>query len=489
MAAMREKAKTGGSDAAGTARAFVSLDELLRLKHRARGFSFLPRQPVHSLLTGRHASRLRGRGLNFEELRHYCEGDDTRSIDWLATARLGSPHVRVYSEERDRPVLLLVDQRSSMFFGSRRCMKSVAAAEAAALAAWRVTSLGDRIGAVVFGDARIVDIKPQARDAGAIRVLSEVARQNRLLGAAGGAPGQFNAALRQAARLATHDWLICLISDAAGADDETTRLVTRLCAHNDVLSIYVHDPLEHDLPDVGTAVFASDREQIEVEFLLTRPARPFRERTCAMARASRRILAPPRDSRPADLDRPERRRAIAGTDRQAPRPARGGGAGRRRDMTADPGDLANLRDLAMPAPVSFWPPAVGVWILAAGLCALLAVALWRAVRRYRASAYRRAAVAELGAIAAGAPGAAEKVSAILKRVAMVDYGRPRVASLTGAAWADFITANGGTDAAVIGQALTGAFDARRAPDPSAHQRLVAAATRWVRGRPPPNREA
>lgn len=266
MAALREIARTGGARAANGARAFVSLDQLLRLKHRATGFSFLPRQPVHSLLTGRHASRLRGRGLNFEELRHYFEGDDTRSIDWRATARLGTPHVRVYSEERDRPVLLLVDQRSTMFFGSRRCMKSVAAAEVAALAAWRVTSLGDRVGAVVFGDTRVVDIRPQARDAGVVRVLSEVARQNRLLGAPGDtATDQLNEALRHAARMATHDWLICMISDGSGADEETTRLVTRLCAHNDMLAIYVHDPLEHDLPDVGTAIFASDRGQIEVD--------------------------------------------------------------------------------------------------------------------------------------------------------------------------------------------------------------------------------
>ena len=116
---------------ADTQGVYVGLDDLIALEYRGRKVSFLPRQPVHSLLAGRHASRLRGRGLNFEELRHYVEGDDTRTIDWLATARLRSPYVRVYSEERDRPVLLLVDQRSAMFFGSRRAMKSVAAAEAA----------------------------------------------------------------------------------------------------------------------------------------------------------------------------------------------------------------------------------------------------------------------------------------------------------------------------------------------------------------------
>src|SRR5262245_27716143 len=177
--AIRERPQVPGeARKSEEARAVVSLEELLRLKHRATGFSFLPRQPVHSLLAGRHASRLRGRGLNFEELRHYYEGDDTRSIDWLATARLRNPQVRVYTEERDRPVLLVVDQRSSMFFGSRRAMKSVVAAEAAALAAWRVTSLGDRVGAVVFGDADEVANAPMARAAGASGGRGERVRED-----------------------------------------------------------------------------------------------------------------------------------------------------------------------------------------------------------------------------------------------------------------------------------------------------------------------
>src|SRR6186713_3447900 len=85
--------------------------ELARLQFRARGFSFLPRQPIHSLLAGRHASRLRGRGLNFEEIRRYLPGDDIRQIDWKATMRLRKTQSRVYTEERERSVLFLVDQR------------------------------------------------------------------------------------------------------------------------------------------------------------------------------------------------------------------------------------------------------------------------------------------------------------------------------------------------------------------------------------------
>lgn len=267
------------------ARATVALDDLVRLRHRARGFSFLPRQPVHSLLTGRHASRLRGRGLDFEELRHYFEGDDTRTIDWAATARRGEPHVRVYSEERDRSVLLLVDQRQSMFFGSRHAMKSVAAAEAAALAAFRVTSLGDRVGAIVFSEHGLVEIRPQAREAGVRRILAEVARQNRLLSAEGPTPDGtlLNAALRQAARLANHDWLVCLISDMAGADGETVRCMTEITAHNDALAILVQDPLEADLPDIGRAVLAEGDRQVEIDL----SARDLRRRFAGEAAAER----------------------------------------------------------------------------------------------------------------------------------------------------------------------------------------------------------
>ncbi|MCX5569279.1 DUF58 domain-containing protein [Kaistia nematophila] len=283
----------------GPARAYVTLDELLRLKTSAKGFSFLPRQPVHSLLTGRHASRLRGRGLDFEELRHYYEGDDTRTIDWAATARLGSPHVRVYTEERDRSVLLLVDQRLSMFFGSRLMMKSVAAAESAALSAWRVTSLGDRIGAIVFSEDRITEIQPEARDRGVLPILHEVARQNAALKATDSRaadPGLFNEALRRASRLVHHDCLVCVISDAYGADAETTKLVTRITAHNDVLAIFVSDPIEADLPPLGRVIVGEGDNQIEVDSaavsLRHRFASGFSERRASLEGFSRQRTIP-----------------------------------------------------------------------------------------------------------------------------------------------------------------------------------------------------
>ncbi|MFK7852058.1 MAG: DUF58 domain-containing protein [Akkermansiaceae bacterium] len=228
-----------------TSRTSVVLDDLLRLKADARGFSFLPSQPVGSLLSGRHTSRLRGRGLAFEELRHYHPGDDIRTIDWRATARLRSPHVRVFAEERERPILLLVDQRSPMFFGSRRAMKSVAAAELAALAAWRVLDVGDRVGGLVFNDDEIVNIRPNRGPTQALRLFHEIVRMNQMLSERRSVSEKIslNGVLEKTLSLAKHDHLIILISDLDGADERTSDLVTRMNVHNDVMVVAVYDPL------------------------------------------------------------------------------------------------------------------------------------------------------------------------------------------------------------------------------------------------------
>lgn len=133
---------------------YVSLAQLMALEFKARDLSFLARQPQGSILAGNHASRLRGRGLNFDELRRYQPGDDLRHLDWRASLRTGKPVVRTFTEERDRPALIVVDQRMSMFFGSQRSFKSAVAAELAALAAWMVFMPG--IGLAVWSSTTSV---------------------------------------------------------------------------------------------------------------------------------------------------------------------------------------------------------------------------------------------------------------------------------------------------------------------------------------------
>ena len=160
---------------------YTDVESLVKLKYQGQGFSFLPRQPIHSLLAGQKTSRMRGRGINFEEIRNYLPGDDIRNIDWKVTARMRKPHTRVYTEERDRPTLLVVDQRINMFFGSKRAMKSVVAAEAAALGAWRVVGVGDRVGAVIFNDTEIESIRPHRSNKTVLNILGSLVRMNQML--------------------------------------------------------------------------------------------------------------------------------------------------------------------------------------------------------------------------------------------------------------------------------------------------------------------
>jgi uncharacterized protein (DUF58 family) len=254
--------------AAKQAHVYADLDQLMRLRFKASGFSFLPRQPIHSILSGRHASKLRGRGLNFEELRNYLPGDDTRNIDWRVTARTREPYVRVYTEEKDRTVWLLVDQRISMFFGSRWKMKSVVAAEAAAASAWRVLSQGDRVGAVVFDDSEVQVVPPHRSQERVAQILKLIVRKNHALNAQVDitpGPGMLNQALKQVAALARHDCLVCLIGDGTGIDEDTRKYVTRLTEHNDVLSVFIYDPLEQSMPSAGRLVFSDGLSQLEFD--------------------------------------------------------------------------------------------------------------------------------------------------------------------------------------------------------------------------------
>ena len=246
---------------------YVSLDALIRLQFRIRDVGFLPCQPVHSILNGRYASRLRGRGLNFEELRGYLPGDDTRTIDWKVTARTRKPYVRVYSEERDRPLILLVDQRSDMFFGSSLNMKSVTAAEIAAIAAWRSLALGDRVGAIIFSDQYLREYKPLRSRQRVTQILAGIAKMNHELGSEHNVTpqaGRLNQALDRAFRLAGHDALVCLITDGYGADSRSRSTVTRINAHNDVLMAYVFDPLEARLPTGSDLRFSDGALQLGI---------------------------------------------------------------------------------------------------------------------------------------------------------------------------------------------------------------------------------
>jgi uncharacterized protein (DUF58 family) len=247
---------------------YTDLHALVRLRYGASGFSYLPRRSVRSLLSGRKRSRLRGRGLDFDELRHYRPGDDIRTMDWRVTNRTGKPHVRVYTEERDRPVIAVVDQRLPMFFGSERKMKSVVAAEVAAITAWRVLAVGDRIGAILFNDQQTVEARPTRNERKVMGWLGDLAAMNNALSVTPdheSDPLALTRALTLVERSVGHDYLVVLVSDFFGWSEAALDTIRRINRHNDIICALVFDPLERDISSADRLVVSDGRYQLEID--------------------------------------------------------------------------------------------------------------------------------------------------------------------------------------------------------------------------------
>ena len=237
--------------AAGLSGANVALAQLIALRHR--GMKFLLEPKVARLsMAGPSRTAIRGRGMEYAESRAYLPGDEIKNMDWRVTARTGKPHTKLFQEERERPVILLVDLSPSMFFGTRRAFKSVVAAEAAALFAWAAMARGDRIGAVVAADGHHRELSPASGRRGVLRVLGAIAECAALRGPAG-TPGpavlaDASARLRQIARPGS---LICIISDHYKLSQDVASHIAKSCAHGDLIGVWVHDPLEVEPPPPG----------------------------------------------------------------------------------------------------------------------------------------------------------------------------------------------------------------------------------------------
>lgn len=228
----------------------VSVRQLRDLHRQALELDRLAGGAVDSLFPGAWRSRFRGRGIEFDEVRPYQWGDDYRTVDWKVTARTGEMHTKLFQEERERTLWLVLGAGPSMQFGTRNCFKWVRAAETAALFAWLAREQGDRVGAVVHGDARRCHVLPSAG--------GEVGL-SRLFGLLAGVhsreveePGTLNDALRHLRRLARPGSLMLLVGDFQALDGEVDRHLAHLARHGELAAVRIFDPLEQELPASGS---------------------------------------------------------------------------------------------------------------------------------------------------------------------------------------------------------------------------------------------
>ncbi|HET7111918.1 MAG TPA: DUF58 domain-containing protein [Gemmatimonadales bacterium] len=217
----------------------VSPDVLAQVKAielRTRGL-------VTSLFAGEYRSLFRGQGMEFAEVRAYEPGDDFRAIDWNVSARLASPFVKTFTEERELTVMLVVDQSGSTRFG-RPMTKAALAVEVGAVLALAAAAQNDRVGALLFADEVERVIPPRKGRRHALRVIRDL-----IAFAPEGRHTNLAASLLYATRLLRHRSIVVVLSDFVAEGWE--RPLRRLAARHEVVAIAVEDPRERNLPEAG----------------------------------------------------------------------------------------------------------------------------------------------------------------------------------------------------------------------------------------------
>lgn len=227
----------------------LCLDELLHYKSQT--VRWLP--PANSLwsqLSGQHQSRQKGRGMDFSEVRQYQPGDDIRSIDWRVTARTGKPHTKLFSEEREQPVVLYIDLNPSLFFGSQLVLKSVQLAHIASLICWLTVAQKDRIGAIIDTGNKRFEFRPSSRTSSPLRIMqqlvavhSESLQENKLNQRGSDMPSMASG-LKTLHQLCPKGSEIILLSDFMRYQESDRALLTQLRKHNRLRLVHIYDPLE-----------------------------------------------------------------------------------------------------------------------------------------------------------------------------------------------------------------------------------------------------
>jgi len=236
----------------------VDKQSLIALHRQAATLSLAPLK-VRAAQSGQYLSAFRGRGMEFDEVRPYQAGDDVRTLDWRVMARTGKPHTKLFREERERGVLLWVDNRRSMFFATRGAFKSVIAARAAALLAWVAVKQGDRIGGLIFSEEQHEELRPQSGKHAVLHFIQRLVAQEQLAWSQTTAPLRDASLASEAAmqsllrlrRVARPGSLVVLLSDFRDVDERSELHLAQLARHNDVVMLFIYDELEATLPPAG----------------------------------------------------------------------------------------------------------------------------------------------------------------------------------------------------------------------------------------------
>lgn len=253
----------------------IDSNRLVQLRKLATMLPLAKQKKVLNDLSGNHSSFLRGRGMDYSEVRQYQAGDDIRSMDWRVTARTGKAHVKVFNEEKERPVLLLCDLRAGMQFGSQRALKSVLAADITALISWASLQAGDRVGAFLFTDQQELNLRPQPGRKAILHLIRELASLGTSQPA--DASSRLQQVLRHLRRVARPGSRIYIVSDWSGFDEDCQQHLYHISRHSDLVAIHISDPLEQELPPPGIYPIEDGQQHLLLNSVSTNNREQYRQ--------------------------------------------------------------------------------------------------------------------------------------------------------------------------------------------------------------------
>lgn len=239
----------------------AALNELIDLRRYVPSVRYHPEGKA--IRSGAHLSKLRGRGMDFSEIRNYQAGDEIRHMEWRVTARTGRPHVKIYQEERERPVVILADFNPTMIFGTRIAFKSVIAARLAALLAWTAIKKGDRVGGLFFSATDHSEFMPRSRDVGVLPMLASLSLYTAQTTQQREAqPRPLSDVLIRVHRVLRPGSILVLISDFYALDDQCEKHLNRLRCHNDILAYHICDRVELAPPKPQQYAITNGQQEI-----------------------------------------------------------------------------------------------------------------------------------------------------------------------------------------------------------------------------------
>ena len=216
---------------------------------------------VNEALSGAYKSVFKGSGAEFEEVREYVPGDDVRNIDWNVTARMGSPFVKLYVEERELTVILLVDMSRSNMFGTRVQMKNEIAAQLSAALAFSAIKNNDKVGLIIFTDKIEKYVPPKKGKKHVLRVIREI-----LFFKPSGRKTNLTSAIDFANSVLIKKSVLFVISDFYDTGFKKPMMIAS--KKHDVIAVHVNDSLEYSIPRAGIVQF-EDAETGEVALVNT----------------------------------------------------------------------------------------------------------------------------------------------------------------------------------------------------------------------------